>query len=86
MSATSISTFSSPNFLQEVELVAKKVAFLSTPSIYFSLGDAAVKKESYVFDVRDSVWLQSEGVVCLSRMDQLFCKLKVPQSSARSKL
>jgi hypothetical protein len=39
-------------FSQEVERVAKKVAFLSTPSIYFSLGDAAIKKESYVFDVR----------------------------------
>lgn len=39
-------------FLQEVERVAKKVAFLSTPSIYFSLGDAAIKRESYVFDVR----------------------------------
>eukprot|EP00243_Klebsormidium_subtile_P003218 TRINITY_DN16445_c0_g1_i1.p1 TRINITY_DN16445_c0_g1~~TRINITY_DN16445_c0_g1_i1.p1 ORF type:complete len:177 (+),score=42.30 TRINITY_DN16445_c0_g1_i1:203-733(+) len=36
--------------VKEVELVAKKVAFLSTPSIYFSLGNAAIKKESYVFD------------------------------------
>ncbi|GAQ87321.1 nucleic acid binding protein [Klebsormidium nitens] len=37
--------------VKEVELVAKKVAFLSTPSIYFSLSDAAIKKESYVFDL-----------------------------------
>ena len=30
---------------------AKKAAFLSTPSIYFSLKDKAVKENSKVFDV-----------------------------------
>ncbi len=30
----------------------KKIAFLSTPSVYFSLKDQDIKAQSYVFDVR----------------------------------
>ena len=33
---------------------AKKIAFLSTPSLYFSLTDSALKAASYVFDVSPS--------------------------------
>lgn len=37
--------------LQEVEAQSKKAAFLSTPSIYFSLKDKNLRSASRVFDV-----------------------------------
>ena len=41
------------NFLvEECTREGKKIAFLSTPSVYFCLTDATVKSASYVFDVR----------------------------------
>ena len=37
----------------EIERVAKRVAFLSTPSVYFSLAsDSELRKNSRLFDVR----------------------------------
>eukprot|EP00899_Mesostigma_viride_P006587 jgi/Mesvir1/1592/Mv14560-RA.1 len=38
---------------QEIESQATAVAFLSTPSIYFSLSDPEIKKNSYLFDLDD---------------------------------
>lgn len=40
------------------ECGAKRIAFLSTPSLYFSLTDEELKKNSYVFDVSYSISLQ----------------------------
>ena len=41
------------NFMaNECELYGKKIAFLSTPSIYFSLKNKEVRANSKVFDVR----------------------------------
>lgn len=41
------------NFMvSECEQQGKRIAFLSTPSVYFSLKDKEIKKESRVFDVR----------------------------------
>jgi hypothetical protein len=38
--------------LQEIEMSATRVAFLSTPSLFFSLKDTALKSNSVLFDVR----------------------------------
>ncbi|KAI5062151.1 hypothetical protein GOP47_0022690 [Adiantum capillus-veneris] len=43
------------NQSQEIEDNAKKAAFLSTPSLYFSLNDHHLKKSSYIFDI-DTQW------------------------------
>ncbi|KAL3692396.1 hypothetical protein R1sor_006047 [Riccia sorocarpa] len=40
---------------KEIEEVATKVAFLSTPSVYFSLTNGQLKKRSYFFDL-DTQW------------------------------
>ncbi|KAL2635249.1 hypothetical protein R1flu_006728 [Riccia fluitans] len=40
---------------KEIEEIATKVAFLSTPSVYFSLTNGQLKKRSYFFDV-DTQW------------------------------
>lgn len=37
--------------VDEVTQNGPKIAFLSTPSVYYSLKDADVKSQSYVFDV-----------------------------------
>lgn len=36
---------------KEIEEIATKVAFLSTPSVWFSLEDADIKSRSFFFDV-----------------------------------
>jgi len=38
--------------LQEIEASATRVAFLSTPSLFFSLKDKALRSNSVLFDVR----------------------------------
>ena len=50
---------------------AKKAAFLSTPSIYFSLKDKAVKANSKCFDVSH---LNPFNVISFTIVRQSFCK------------
>jgi hypothetical protein len=42
----------------ECELFGKRIAFLSTPSIYFSLKDKEIKGNSKCFDVKLSITLR----------------------------
>ena len=37
--------------VQQCEAVGKRIAFLSTPSVYFSLKDKSIKENSVCFDV-----------------------------------
>ncbi|EFJ13300.1 hypothetical protein SELMODRAFT_424673 [Selaginella moellendorffii] len=48
--------------VKEVEERATKAAFLSTPSVYFSLKDLQLRKCSFVFDV-DAQWSRSPNYV-----------------------
>ena len=45
------STKTIDTLVNEATQYGPKVAFLSTPSVYFNLKDENVKNESYVFDV-----------------------------------
>lgn len=46
----------------DIQAVAKRIAFLSTPSIYFSLTDASVREASALFDFDDK-WADEPGFV-----------------------
>ncbi|KAH7440960.1 hypothetical protein KP509_03G017900 [Ceratopteris richardii] len=48
--------------VKEIEDNASKAAFLSTPSLYFSLNDKQLKDNSYVFDV-DPQWQKHPNFV-----------------------
>lgn len=43
-----------------IQSCSKRVAFLSTPSIYFSLTDPALKEASVLFDVRIRMRIKQE--------------------------
>ena len=51
-SARRYSKYTIDKIVEEVEAAAESVAFLSTPSIYYSLKSKALKASSCVFDVR----------------------------------
>lgn len=48
--------------VKEIEENASKAAFLSTPSLYFSLNDAHLKQSSFIFDI-DLQWKQHPNFV-----------------------
>jgi len=51
------------NFMaSECEQFGKKIAFLSTPSIYFSLKNKEIKGTSKVFDVRKFLNIQNSSI------------------------
>lgn len=49
-------------FVREIQMYAKKVAFLSTPSIYFSLTDDELRQRSKLFEF-DRRWQNDSGFV-----------------------
>jgi len=48
--------------VKEIEAQSKRAAFLSTPSVFFSLSDTDLIANSKVFDVRSSLWLSVTSV------------------------
>ena len=63
---------------QEIEAVSKRCAFLSTPSLYFSLRDATLKDASVVFDVRPVLTLPSFSSFALHQSIHLASQLSEP--------
>jgi len=57
------SPYTIENIIKELEACATRIAFLSTPSIYFSLPeDSALRKNSHVFEY-DRQWLDHPNFV-----------------------